>query len=383
MATLKVLRRRVSSVKNTQKITKAMKLVSAAKLRRAQSAVEATRPYAVAIDAIIGRIAGRVDAKTHPLLKRHEIRRINLVVITSDRGLAGGFNGNVLRAAELFVREAKKNDQEVIITAIGKRGRDYIRLKKFAPLNDFITDIGGGLTYGTAELLAGRVIPRFLASSDQDTDADGRVDTPEMVQAYAERLAAGESAHSGKARRGTSAYSSPYFDELRAEFGIGAMTRTEPPADIAVLPVETSGAAAPATEPAPKPALVPAVDAVVLIYTQFRSAISQVVTTQQILPMEPPEAEAVDNAAIDYIYEPDQQAMLDALLPRHIKMQLFRALLESVASEHGARMTAMDSASKNASEMIQRLTLQMNRARQAVITKELMEIVSGKEALEG
>lgn len=347
MATLKALRRRVSSVKNTQKITKAMKLVSAAKLRRAQQAAEATRPFADSIDEIIGRIAARVDAKKHPLLARREVKRINLVILTSDRGLAGAFNGNVLRAAEGFVREAKANGQEVFVTAIGKRGRDYVRLKKFAPMLDFITDISSGLSYGTAELLAERVIPRFLAGT-ADLDGDGVEETSEQIQAYAERLVEGHS-EEGPSAEGT---------EGSAE------------------PQKPKG-------PPPQP-----VDAVVVIYTRFRSAISQVVTTQQILPMEPPKhgggaGNEEMSASIDYKYEPGQRQMLDALLPRNIKMQLYRALLESVASEHGARMTAMDNASSNATDMIYRLTLQMNRARQAVITKELMEIVSGKEALEG
>ena len=350
MATLKVLRRRVSSVKNTQKITKAMKLVSAAKLRRAQAAAESTRPFAEAIDGIIGRIAARVDTNKHPLLARHEIKRINLVILTSDRGLAGAFNGNVLRAAERFVKDAKSRGQEVMVTAIGKRGRDYVRLKKFAPMLDFITDIGGGLSYGTAELLASRIIPRFLASSDQDTDEDGTVDTAEQVQAYAERLVEASSIHADAPHHTDGVYE-----------GAAAEEEAKPKA----------------------PPAVP-VDAVVLIYTKFKSAISQEVTVQQVLPMEAPaEVAKADDAVIDYKYEPDQKAMLDALLPRHIKMQIYRALLESVASEHGSRMTAMDNASTNAADMIFRLTLQMNRARQAVITKELMEIVSGKEALEG
>ncbi|HVO30517.1 MAG TPA: ATP synthase F1 subunit gamma [bacterium] len=343
MATLKALRRRVASVKNSQKITKAMKLVSAAKLRRAQAAAESTRPFAESIDGIIGRIAARVDASKHPLLARREIKRINLVIVTSDRGLAGAFNSNVHRAAEQFVREAKAKGQDVIITAVGKRGRDYVRLKKFAPLNDFITDISSGLSYGTAELLAERLIPRFLAGMAQ---GEGEVVADEM-QAKAEMMAAGHST---------------LPEEVRSEN--------------APAPEET------AMEAKPKGPPPPPVDAVVFIYTRFRSAISQVVTTQQILPMEPVRA-SKDEAEIDYKYEPGQKEMLDALLPRHVKMQIFRALLESVASEHGARMTAMDNASSNAADFIYRLTLQMNRARQAIITKELMEIVSGKEALEG
>lgn len=322
MPSLKAIRRRIASVKNTQKITRAMKLVSAAKLRRAQQAAEETRHYAMAIDEIIGRLAARVDTKAHPLLKPRDVKTVNLLVITSDRGLAGAYNGNVLRRAEEFVKRAEKSGQTVKVTAIGKRARDNRFLRPY--LLDFITDIGTGLSYGTAELLADRVVPRFLASEPVDVTGDGVADTT----------------------RGAL--------EAQASAGDGARSAAE------VVPV----------------------DAVVVIYTRFKSALTQVVVEQQLLPMKPLEL-AADDSRIDYKYEPGQKELLDALLPRHLKMQLFRALLESTASEHGARMTAMDNASNNAADMIGRLTLQMNRARQAIITKELMEIVSGKEALEG
>ena len=329
MPSLKAIRRRIASVKNTQKITRAMKLVSAAKLRRAQQSAESTRPFAQAIDEIIGRIAARVDTKVHPLLKPRDVKTINLVVVTSDRGLAGAYNGNVLRKAELFIKAAEREGKSVKVTAVGKRARDNRFLRKY--LLDFITDIGTGLSYGTAELLSDRVVPRFIASEPVDIDGDGIAD---MTRHEMEAMAEVE-----------------YKDTI--------------------IPVA-----------AEKKADVVPVDAVVLIYTQFKSALTQLVVTKQILPMEPIQVSA-EEGRIDYKYEPGQREMLDALLPRHLKMQLFRALLESTASEHGARMTAMESASNNAADMIARLTLQMNRARQAVITKELMEIVSGKEALEG
>lgn len=319
MPSLKAIRRRVASVKNTQKITRAMKLVSAAKLRRAQQAAESTRPFAEAINEIIGRIASRVETKVHPLLKPRDVKTINLVVVTSDRGLAGAYNGNVLRRAEQYIKAAEREGKTVKVTAIGKRSRDNRFLRKY--LLDFITDIGTGLSYGTAELLSERLVPRFLASEPVDQDGDGVPDAKRW--------------------------------ELEA-----------PPA-----------------EGEKKPEVVP-VDAVVVIYTQFKSALTQTVVVKQILPMEPIQATS-EEARVDYKYEPGQKEMLEGLLPRHLKMQFFRALLESTASEHGARMTAMDNASKNAADMIGRLTLQMNRARQAIITKELMEIVSGKEALEG
>lgn len=322
MPSLKAIRRRIASVKNTQKITRAMKLVSAAKLRRAQQSAESTRPFAQSIDEIIGRIAARVDTKAHALLKPRDVKTINLVVVTSDRGLAGAYNGNVLRKAELYIKAAEREGKTVKVTAIGKRSRDNRFLRKY--LLDFITDIGTGLSYGTAELLSDRLVPRFIASEPVDVDGDGVAD----------------------------------------------MARHEMEA-----PAST-------TDRGEKQADVVPVDAVVLIYTQFKSALTQMVVTKQLLPMEPIQVSA-DEAKVDYKYEPGQREMLDALLPRHLKMQLFRALLESTASEHGARMTAMESASSNAADMIGRLTLQMNRARQAIITKELMEIVSGKEALEG
>jgi F-type H+-transporting ATPase subunit gamma len=322
MASAKAIRRRLATVKNTQKITKAMKLVSAAKLRRAQQAAESTRPFAESINEIIGRIAARVDTKIHPLLKPREVKTVNLVVVTSDRGLAGAYNGNVLRKAEQYIKAAEREGKTVKVTAIGKRSRDNRFLRKY--LLDFITDIGTGLSYGTAELLSERLVPRFLASEPVDVDGDGVADVKRWEL------------------------------EAPAIEGEGETKKAE------VVPV----------------------DSVVVIYTQFKSALTQMVVTKQILPMEPI-AISGEEARIDYKYEPGQKEMLEALLPRHLKMQLFRALLESTASEHGARMTAMDNASKNAADMIERLTLQMNRARQAVITKELMEIVSGKEALEG
>lgn len=325
MPSLKTIRRRIASVKNTQKITRAMKLVSAAKLRRAQQAAESTRPFAEAIDEIIGRIAARVDTKIHPLLKPRDVKTVNLVVITSDRGLAGAYNGNVLRRAEEYIKQAEREGKTVKVTAIGKRARDNRFLRRY--LLDFITDIGTGLSYGTAELLADRVVPRFLASEPVDVTGD---DIPDMTRQELDVI-------EGK-----------NLDE----------------------------------QGNPKPKVEPA-DAVVLIYTRFKSALTQFVVVQQLLPMEPIKVQELDDARIDYKYEPAQKEMLEELLPRHLKMQLFRALLESTASEHGARMTAMDSASNNAADMIGRLTLQMNRARQAIITKELMEIVSGKEALEG
>jgi F-type H+-transporting ATPase subunit gamma len=330
MPSLKAIRRRVAGFKNTQKITRAMKLISAARLRKAQQAAESTRPFADEILKIIGRIAARVETAVHPLLKPRDVKVINLVVVCSDRGLAGGYNGNVLRTAEAFIKDAERKGQTVHVTAIGKRARDYSKLRKYRL--DFITDIGSGLSYGTAELLAERVIPRFLASEPKEDRIETN-ETQEELEKHLDKELADHAALRGREH------------EKREK----------------VVPV----------------------DSVVIIYTRFKSAISQTVVTQQLLPMDPLQKSTSEEVTrIDYKYEPGQAQMLEALIPRHLKMQLYRALLESTASEHGARMTAMDSASKNAAELIARLTLQMNRARQAMITKELMEIVSGKEALE-
>src|SRR5688500_17822874 len=240
MPSLKAIRRRIASVKNTQKITRAMKLVSAAKLRRAQQAAERTRPFAEAIDDIIHRIAARVDAKAHPLLKQRDVKTINLVVVASDRGLAGAYNGNVLRRAEQFIKQAESEGKTVKVTAIGKRARDNKFLRKY--MLDFITDIGTGLSFGTAELLEKRVVPRCLASEMIDVTGD---EIPDMTRAEYVALQAAQ-----------------------AEVAANTITGV--------------------VDDAPKEKVPPAVpaDAVILLYTQFKSAMTQVVVLQQILPME-------------------------------------------------------------------------------------------------
>jgi F-type H+-transporting ATPase subunit gamma len=286
---LRDIRNRIGSVKSTRQITKAMKMVAAAKLRRAQDAILKTRPYAQLLDQTLSRVAARALAEesvTNPLLAPRETKTAEVVVLTSDRGLAGGFNSNIARRAQRFLTENGDRFEKITVTTIGKKGRDFFRARKVEIRKDF-TGIHSDLRYEKAEAIAAE---------------------------YTERYLAGE------------------------------------------------------------------VDAVFLAYNEFKSAIAQKPVVVQLLPIETPPAEA-NASGIDFKYEPSREALLAELLPRQIAMQVWRALLESAASEHGARMSAMESATKNAEEMIASLTLQYNRARQAYVTKELMEIVSGAEAL--
>jgi len=285
---LRDIRRRIGSVKSTQQITKAMKMVAAAKLRRAQEAVTRARPYASLLEQALTRVASRSAAEegaAHPLLASRPVKRVELVVITSDRGLAGGFNSNIVRRAQRFLVETADNHDEVAVSTIGRKGRDSLRARKVAMRKDY-AGVHGKLSFARAHEIAGELSERFLSGE---------------------------------------------------------------------------------------------VDAVFLLFNGFKSAIAQVVTLKQLLPVETGPAEAT--ASVDFLYEPGRTDLLADLVPRHLDVQVWRALLDSAASEHGARMTAMEAATKNASEMIAALSLQYNRARQAYITKELMEIVSGAEAL--
>ena len=300
MPSLRDIRTRIGSVKSTRQITKAMKMVSAAKLRRAQDAILKTRPYAQLLQQTLSRVAARAsddtkaevkelaaaDLGVHPLLVARNQKTAEIVAITSDRGLAGGFNSIIARRTQRFIVENSERFSRIDIATIGRKGRDYFRARKIEVRKDWV-GVHAGLAYQKAE---------------------------EIAREYAERYVAGE------------------------------------------------------------------VDAVFLCYNEFKSAISQKVVVFQLLPIETPEA-APGQAVIDFKYEPSRDGLLRTLLPRHVAMQVWRALLESAASEHGARMSAMESATKNAEEMISLLTLQYNRARQAAVTKELMEIVSGAEAL--
>ncbi|MET0689392.1 MAG: ATP synthase F1 subunit gamma [Candidatus Binatia bacterium] len=286
MATLKIIRKRISSVRNTQQITKAMKMVSAAKLRRAQEAAVAARPYAEKMTELLKNVAARVSSEAHPLLQAREEKKIQLVLFTSDRGLCGGYNANLIRAAEAFIR--KNVEKEVEVTLVGRKGADHFRRRRAT------------------------IVDRYL----------NILATP--------------------------------ADELAAEIGQKLIAR--------FVNGET--------------------DAVYILYSRFRSALSQVPTLEKLLPVALSETSDTEAQQLtEYLYEPGIEQLLASLLPRITDVAMQRALLEATASEHGARMTAMDSATSNAAKMIGSLTLQMNRARQASITRELMEIVGTAEAL--
>jgi F-type H+-transporting ATPase subunit gamma len=295
MASLRAIRTRIKSVRNTQKITKAMKLVAAAKLRRAQDAVLRTRPYAEALNELLGSLAAArvaADIPPHPLMEvRENPKRIEVVLLTSDRGLCGGFNSNIIRRAQRFLVEESDKYDVIQFSTIGRRGRDFAKKRGIQTRKDYV-GFFGRLRFSMAKQVADDLIVEFRERN---------------------------------------------------------------------------------------------LDAVFLLYNQFRSAIAQSITLTQLLPIvAPPSKERTGEGGFitpEHLYEPSRPALLEHLIPRQLAMQIWRALLESEASEHGARMTAMDSATKNANEMIGRLSLQYNRARQASITKELMEIVSGAEAL--
>lgn len=300
MASLRDIRKRIRTVKNTRQITKAMKMVSAAKLRKAQDAIIAARPYAQMLDQIISDLAARSadEEMAHPLLTARPIKRAEVVLLTSDRGLAGGFNSNVIRRANRFLYE-NSGLERIQFSTVGRKGHDFFRGRGQNIRKDF-----GGL-YQRLSYMSAKAVA----------------------------------------------------EELTASFLNGE------------------------------------VDAVYIIYNEFLSAISQKIVVSQMLPLQtfgPAQAAAPGGAApsaptastqVDFKYEPSRQEVLDRLVPQAVSIKLYRALLESVASEHGARMSAMENATSNATDMIGKLSLHYNRTRQAVITKELMEIVSGAEAL--
>jgi F-type H+-transporting ATPase subunit gamma len=295
MPNLLDIRRRIKSVKNTQQITKAMKMVSAAKLRRAQDRVVTARPFANKMAEVLGELAKRTDEDFHhPLLDYRGDQRYLLVLITADKGLCGAFNTNLTKAAQTFMRE--NADKTVEIMAIGRKGRDFFRNRRAPISSEYI-----GLT------------------------GKGRVEFSEALE-VARAL----------------------INQYTEDTGI---------------------------------------DKVFVVYNEFKSVLSQRVVLEQLLPVarakrEEPEATSQQPVTlIDYVYEQPPAEMFGELLPRLVETQIFRALLESIASEQGARMTAMDSASKNASELIDSLTLNMNRKRQAAITNEIIEVVSGAAAL--
>jgi F-type H+-transporting ATPase subunit gamma len=277
------IRRRIKSVKNTQQITKAMKMVSAAKLRRAQEAMFAARPFARRMLEVLSSMAARAKPDSHPLLAERQGNRVLLVIVTADKGLAGGFNGNILRTAMLFL--AQRGGSDLSVEVIGRRGRDYFRRREYRIRTEHV-GIFQSLRYPAAQAIAKDLMRIYVANE---------------------------------------------------------------------------------------------VDEIHLLYNEFKSVIQQKITVERLLPIpRPPKSEA--DPAFDYIYEPGPADIYERILPRHVEVQVWRALLESAAAEHGARMAAMDSATRNAGEMISRLTLYMNKVRQAAITKEIIEVVSGAAA---
>lgn len=291
MASLLDMRRRIKSVKNTQQITKAMKMVAAAKLKRATDRVQAARPFAVKMTEVLSGLSSRIgDDFSHPLLDARGDEKYLLVFVTADKGLCGGFNTNLMKAAQNFLRENAGKQTEMI--PIGRKGRDFFKRRQMTIVEEYVGLTGGGRVEHTDALaIAGRIIKTFTE------------------------------------------------DET--------------------------------------------LDKVFIVFTEFKSVIAQEIRLQQLLPiprLETEETETPTGAQAEYIYEQPASEIFGRLLPKQVETQIYRAMLESVASEQGARMTAMDSASKNAGELIDTLTLNMNRIRQAAITKEIIEVVSGAAA---
>jgi len=289
MATLRDIRRRIKAVKNTRQITKAMKMVAAAKLRRAQGRMLELRPYADKMYEVISSLGRMGDVELHPLLVKRPRKTVELLVITSDRGLCGAFNTNVLKAAAGFVKDMRSQGFEVTISAVGRKALDYHR-RRDIPLRNKWTGISGKINYDNAKTIAKDLTENYI---DETTDE------------------------------------------------------------------------------------------VYLLYSEFKSVIAQKPTVKRLLPLsgETEGGAQAGGQVADVIFEPSPEALYERLIPKAIEIEVFRALLESQTSEEAARMTAMENASKNADEMIQRLTLVANKVRQATITRELMDIVGGVEAL--
>lgn len=268
-----------------------MKMIAAVKLRKAQDQILAARPYAHTLISVISSLALHGEGKSHPLLVRRKAKRARLFVVTSDRGLCGGYNANIIRGTQAFLRENSGNFDELKVSFIGKRGFDFFKSKiSKEKMGTYHKDVMANPTYDHAAEIANRLMEEY-----------------ENVN----------------------------------------------------------------------------LDHVYFVYNEFKSAMTQKVVVETLLPVQPKKEEAKEVSKIDYLYEPSKKTVLEELLPKHIRIQVCRILLEASSSEHGARMTAMDSASTNAGDMISKLTLQANRVRQAAITTELMEIVGGAEALKG
>ena len=292
MASLRDIKKRIESVKSTRQITRTMEMVATAKIKKAQARIEAARPYALKMMEVLGNVARYVQGASHPLLEVHDKReRVAIVVITSDRGLCGGFNANVLRLMETLVTEEQAGGAEVDLVSVGKKAGGYLRYRGVEPLAVY-TDISDKPTFDDAKDIASRVI--------------------------------------------------------------GPYEKTE-------------------------------LDAVFVIFNRFRSVADQKAEVHQLLPVERrvmEESEEALDVTPEYVFEPDAESVLEHLLPTYVETLIYRALMESAASEHAARRTAMKAATDNASEMIITLTRSYNRARQAAITNEIAEIVGGAAALE-
>lgn len=288
MATLRDIRRRIKAVRNTRQITKAMKMVAAAKLRRAQGRMLELRHYSDKMNEVIATLGQIGDVEIHPLLAKRPRKTIEVLVLTSDRGLCGAFNTNILKAASAFVRDMRAQNFEVSVSAVGRKARDFYKRREI-PLRVKWSGFSGKIDYMNAKEIAANLSENFINET---------------------------------------------FDE------------------------------------------------VFIIYNEFKNVVQQKVVVKKLLPFsETGEAAANTDQMTDFIFEPSPKEIYQTLIPKAIEIEIFRALLESQTSEEAARMTAMENASKNASEMIQRLTLVANKVRQATITKELMDIVGGVEAL--
>ncbi len=292
MPSLLDIRRRVRAVKSTQQITKAMKMVAASKLRRAQERIQQARPYASQMLRVLNSLASRVDPSAHPLLDERQQPKAGgralLFVITADRGLCGSFNTNVIKSSSIFITE--KRDREVALGLVGRRGRDYFGRRGFEVRYEQV-NLFAALKFGDAKAMASAAIEAFVKGE---------------------------------------------------------------------------------------------VDSVYLVYNEFKSVMQQRVVVERLLPI-PRHAFSAAPAdtppVVDYLYEPAPNVLFTRLLPNHVEVQIYRALLESAAAEHAARMTAMDAATRNSADMIEQLTLHMNKVRQAAITREIIEVVSGAQAL--
>lgn len=286
MPSLQGLRRKIGSIKNTQKITKAMKMVAAAKLKRAQDRILAARPYAKKMAVVLGSLSSRVNRQAHPLLRKPSGNRIELLVVTSDRGLCGAFNTNILRKAVEFLREKQEAGCTVTVSVVGRKARDFFRRRQWTRRQEWV-GVFDRLSYEHALDIGGDIVQQFTGGT---------------------------------------------FDELH------------------------------------------------IVYNEFKSVIQQRVVVEKLLPIESLDQEA-EKLGGGYLFEPVEEELLKVLLPKHIEVQAFHALMESSAAELGARMAAMDGATRNAGELIKKMTLYYNKTRQSAITKELMDIVGGAEAL--